>query len=70
MAEIIAFADIVQARRRGQQRALTRQCIALLEANLQLALAAFAAAPLEDQPVCARRIRVLSELLEYAVHAQ
>jgi transcription elongation GreA/GreB family factor len=70
MAEIIPFRDIVHARRRDQQRALTRQCIALLEANLQLAVAAFTAAPQEERAHCARRIRILGELLEYAVRCE
>ena len=70
MAEIIPFAEVVQARRRGQQRALTHQCITIIEANLQIALAAFAAASPGDRPHCARRIRLLGELLEYTVHLE
>jgi hypothetical protein len=70
MAEIIAFADIVAARRRAYSQACTQACIDLIEVNLRLALEHFVAADLAERPLRARRIRVLSELLEYALHVQ
>ena len=68
MAEIIPFADLVRARRRDRERESAHRCVELLELNLRFALERFVTASTNDQPVWARRLRVLSELLEYAVH--
>ena len=69
MADVIPFQDIVRARRRQQERAYTERCIEILEATLHLALQMLETAAPQDRPLYARRIRKLSELLEYAVHA-
>ena len=68
MAVVVPFQDIVRARRREQERACTARCIEIIEANLRLSLELFDAAPAEERPVYARRMRQLSALLEYAVH--
>jgi hypothetical protein len=67
MAVVIPFQDIVRARRRQQERACTERCIEIIESTLHLALYRLEAAEPEDRPLFARRIRKLSELLEYAV---
>jgi len=67
MAEIIPFDDLVRARRRDRERESAQRCVELIELNLQVALQRFATASLRDRQVWARRIHVLSELLEYAV---
>jgi hypothetical protein len=68
MGIVIPFDDIVRARRRQRERADTERCIEIIDANLHLALAMFDAASPDERPHCARRIRQLSALLEYAVH--
>jgi len=68
MAEIIPFADLVRARRRDRERESAQRCVELLELNLRFAMERFASASIDDQPIWARRLRVLSELLEYALH--
>ena len=68
-AQVVPFADLVHARQRRRQRALAQQCVDLIELNLRLAVERFAAAPVPERPVYARRIRVLGEPLEYAQRA-
>ncbi len=70
MAEVIRFADVVRVRRHARQREIVRQCVDLIELNLRVAVEAFAAAPWAERPLHARRIRLLGELLEYALHAR
>lgn len=65
MAEIISFGSRASARRRARERAATEACVRILEANLQLALHVFAAAPAAERPTRARQLRQLAELLEY-----
>lgn len=67
MAVVIPFQAFVRARRQQQERAYTERCIEILESTLHLALFRLDTAAPEDRPVYARRIRQLSELLEYAV---
>jgi hypothetical protein len=67
VAEIIPFDDLVRARRRGREQESARHCVQLIELNLRLAVEHFATAPADEQAVWARRIRVLGELLEYAL---
>ncbi len=45
MAEIISIGSIASARRRAREREATEACVVILEANLQLALQVFHAAP-------------------------
>jgi hypothetical protein len=68
MAEIIPFADLVRARRRERDRETARQCLQLIELNLRLAVDQFGVARSSDRAIWARRIRVLGELLDYALH--
>jgi hypothetical protein len=68
MGVVVPFQDIVRARRRRQQRACTERCIEIIESTLELAWEMFDTAPPVDRPIYARRVRQLSELLEYAVH--
>lgn len=70
MAVVIPFEDFVQARRRAQDRVCAARCVEIIEAALQLTLEMFATAPPLDRPLYARRVRQLSELLEYAVQVQ
>lgn len=65
MAEIIPFEQRASARRRAREYATTEACVQLLEANIQMTLAVFAAAPAEERPLRARQLRQLAELLEY-----
>ena len=67
MAIVIQFQDIVQARRRRQQRACAERCIEIIDATLQQSRALFDVAPPAQRPLYARRIRHMSTLLEYAV---
>jgi hypothetical protein len=69
MAEVISFADVIRARRRARAREHGQRCVELIELNLRLALESFAAAPEDERLIRARRIRVLGELLEYALRA-
>ena len=65
MAEIISIGSIASARRRAREREATEACVCILEANLQLALQVFHAAPETDRPLRARQLRQIAELLEY-----
>lgn len=67
MAVVVPFQDIVRARRRERERACTERCIDIIEASLRVTLDQFDAAPAEERPVYARRMRQLSALLEYTV---
>jgi len=69
MAEVISIDQVVRDRRRARERAATEACIDILEANLQLALYLFSAAPERERPLRARQLRQLSELLEYVTRA-
>jgi len=68
MAVVISFHDIARARRRNAERETTEQCVAIIEANLRVALDAFAVASPDERPLWARRVRHLGALLEYAVN--
>lgn len=67
MAEIISFVELSAARRRHRHQARSQQCVELIELNLRYELECFAQAELRDRPVHAHRVRLLGELLEYAV---
>ena len=66
MAVVISFQEFVRARRRQEERACAERCMEILESTLRLAVLRLDTAPPEERPVYARRIRQLSELLEYA----
>lgn len=67
MAEIVPFRDLVRARRREQEHKLTERCVEIFELNLRYTLELFDRGDDASRTVYARRLRRLSELLEYAV---
>lgn len=67
MGVIIPLQDLLRARRRQQERACTERCIEIIESTLECTLEMFHTAPPEQRPLYARRVRQLSELLDYAV---
>jgi hypothetical protein len=69
MAEVISFADIVRARRRQRERACAQRCIEIIELSLEYAVEMFDVAPPAERALYARRIRQLSDLLDYAVQS-
>ncbi|MBP1684362.1 MAG: hypothetical protein H6Q33_505 [Deltaproteobacteria bacterium] len=66
MAVVISFQEFARARRRQEERACAARCVEILESSLCLALFRLDTAPPEDRPLYAKRVRQLSELLEYA----
>jgi hypothetical protein len=69
MAVVIPFQDIVRARRRQQERLYGERCVQIIESTLHVTLSMLDTAAAHDRPFYARRIRQLSELLEYVVQA-
>ncbi len=69
MGEVVSFRDFAQTRRRRRQEEQMRECVRILELNLQLAFALYEIAPAEERPHRARQIRQLAEVLDYAVRA-
>lgn len=67
MAVIVPFQNLVQARRREDERQVNERCIEIIELNLRFSLALFEQATEHERVHYARRLRRLSELLEYAV---
>ncbi len=67
MAEIVPVLVLVRARRREREQQLTERCVEILELNLRFTLDLFDRGDEEHRTVYARRLRRLSELLEYAV---
>ncbi len=67
MAEVISIGDLVRARRRAREQREIAACIAILRANLELALERLDTAPMHERGVRARQLRQLAELLEYVV---
>ena len=66
MGEVIAFADIVQMRRRRTAQRLHAHCLAILSASVTAAEADLAAAPWRDRAVRVTRLRKLVDLEAYA----
>ncbi len=66
MATVIAFEQLVAARRRVRAQQLHAQCVALLEASHRYLRAELAACEPEEREWWARRLRRVEELLEYA----
>ena len=66
MGEVIAFADIIQMRRRRTSRQLHGRCCAILAASVAAAAAELAAAPARERWVRLFRLRKLEELETYA----
>jgi len=68
MAEIIELKDILQARARRRERALTARCIAVMEECLAASVSAYREAPAPERFVRAAKIRQLEDLIVYAAH--
>jgi len=66
VGEVIAFADIVQMRRRRTARRLHARCLAILSASVVAARAELDHAPLTERVVWLARLRKLEELAVYA----
>jgi hypothetical protein len=66
VGEVIAFADIVQLRRRRTAQRLHVHCLAILSASVVAARAELAAAPWRERAVRVARLRKLEELETYA----
>jgi hypothetical protein len=66
VGEVIAFADIVQLRRRRTTAQLHGRCLAILAASVVAARADLAAAPQRERGVRMARLRKLVELELYA----
>lgn len=68
VAEIIELKDVLQARARRRERALTARCIAIMEECLAASISAYAQAPPSERFVRAVKIRQLEDLIVYAAH--
>lgn len=66
MGEVIAFADIIQMRRRRTARQLHARCCAILAASVAVAQVELAAAPARERWMRIVRLRKLEELEAYA----
>ena len=68
MAEIIELKDILQARARRRERALTARCVAIMEECLAASIEAYGHAPPHERFVRATKIRQLEDLIDYAAN--
>ncbi len=68
MAEIIELKDILRARARRRERALTARCIAIMEECLAASIDAYDEAPPHERFVRATKIRQLEDLIVYAAN--
>jgi hypothetical protein len=66
VGEVIAFADIVQMRRRRTAQQVHAHCLAILSASVATARAELATAPLRERAMRVARVRKLEELETYA----
>jgi hypothetical protein len=66
VGEVIAFADIVQMRRRRTAQRVHARCVAILAASVTVARAELVAASFRERPVRIARLRKLEELEMYA----
>jgi hypothetical protein len=66
VGEVVAFADIVQMRRRRTAQQLHARCLVILSASVAAAHAELAGAPLRERAVRVARLRKLEELETYA----
>ena len=66
MGEVIAFADIIQLRRRRTARQLHTRCLAIVAASVAAARAELGSAPARERWVRMARLRKLEELEVYA----
>jgi hypothetical protein len=65
LAEIIELKDVLRARARRRERALTERCVEILEECLADARVAYHWAPVRERLVRAGKIRQLEELITY-----
>ena len=68
VAEIIDLEDIVQARARRRNRALTAQCLTIMEDSLATSRRAYGEAAFADRLVWAHKIRQLEDLIAYTTN--
>ena len=68
MAEIIELKDILQARARRRERALSARCIAIMEECLAASISAYDDAPAHERFVRGVKIRQLEDLIVYAAN--
>lgn len=68
VAEIIDLQDIVRARARRRTRALTAQCLSIMEGSLASSRQAYSEATRTERPVWAHKIRQLEDLIAYTTN--
>ena len=66
MGELIAFEELVRARRQRAARAVHARCCALLGETVTAMRDALVSAPATEQPVRFTRLRKMEELAAYA----
>ncbi len=66
MGEVIAFAEVVRARRVRSARAVHAACRGIIACTVSVARAELATSPAEERPVRLARLRKLEELEAYA----
>jgi hypothetical protein len=68
VAEIIELKDILRARARRRERALTARCLAIMEECRSDTLVAYDAAPLAERAAWALKVRQLEDLIGYTAN--
>lgn len=68
VAEIIEFKDIVRARARRREHALTTRCLTIMETCLGELHVAYHLARPHERPLRATKIRQLEDLIAYAAN--
>jgi hypothetical protein len=67
MGQVIRLKEIHEARRRRTEKVSMEECVELLEWNLKRSLDQYFTSPPEEKAMRATQIRMLSEILEYAL---
>jgi hypothetical protein len=68
LAEIIELKDILRARARRREHALTERCLAIMEECLAVAIVAYHESEPHERFVYATKIRRLEDLIAYAAN--
>jgi len=68
LAEIIELKDILRARARRREHALSERCLAIMEECLAVAIVAYHAAEPHERFVYATKIRTLEDLIAYTTN--
>lgn len=68
LAEIIELKDVLRARARRRERALTERCLEIMEECRVDALVAYHGAPPRERLVRAAKIRQIDELIAYTAN--